>query len=131
MIKRISFSYLFVVIFFVLMLSAVGFFAGFYFDADASELIVHFVYLVFFAIASLIGFEYAKRLVVSDDNLTQLRRERNFWVSGLILSACFVVGVHLYRVADHNPSITFPFLLLALSFFCGANIRRILFLQSF
>lgn len=101
----------------VSMCAVVGVFVGIYYGSQFLGVIVHLLYFVFFMLAVLLGFEYGSLLFKSEKAVHFLLGSRVFWWAGLCLGAAFLIVVNFSRLVSHNPSITFPFLLLAFSFF--------------
>ncbi|MCO6055376.1 hypothetical protein NG726_01640 [Pseudomonas sp. MOB-449] len=108
---------LFSFILFLLTFSIVGVFVGIYHGAQVLDIVVHFLYFVFFMLAIFLGVEYGSLLFRSEKAVHFLLGSRMFWQVGLFLGLAFLIIVNLSRLVFHNPSITFPFLLLAFSFF--------------
>jgi len=103
--------------FFAVLFGLYGFLVGVYFRGMHAGAGVHLVYYVFFCLFIFLGSLVGRELFQCKEAFSQFYEQDAIWRYGVIFALFGLLFVHFFRDVEHNPSITFPFLCMAFSFF--------------
>lgn len=104
-------------IFFAVLFGLYGFLVGIYFRGMHAGGGVHLLYYVFFCLFVILGYLVGGDLSQRKEAFSHFYMHDAVWRYGVIFALFGLLFVHFFRDVAHNPSITFPFLCMAFSFF--------------